>query len=89
MTATQAAAAVVAEGGDTDEVRVLITDPGEEVERNSRFVSLAFAVWSVVYISTLNCYCRYIYIFFPLFFRSYRSYSRSSSRHGSRSSRYS
>lgn len=37
MTATQAAAAVIAEGGDTDEVKVPIADPGEEVEHNSCF----------------------------------------------------
>lgn len=32
MSATQAAATVVAEGGDTDEVKVQHVDPGKEIE---------------------------------------------------------
>lgn len=39
MTATRAAAGVIAEGGDTHGVKVLITDPGEGAERNSCFAS--------------------------------------------------
>lgn len=34
MTARQVAAGVVAEGGDTGEVKVLIADPGEEDEHD-------------------------------------------------------
>lgn len=39
MTATRAAAGVIAEGGDTHGVKVLITDPGEGAECNSCFAS--------------------------------------------------
>lgn len=43
MTATQATVAVGAEGGDTDEVKVTITDPGEEmIIHLSCLVSSAF-----------------------------------------------
>lgn len=56
MTAPRVAAAVVAEGGDADEVKVLIADPGAEDEHDSCFVS-----------SVLNSLCLYLcYIFSPL-----------------------